>query len=217
MNALKSDRFWLAGGILAAVVLSALAWFIAVGPELSKASSLDSQTADAQSQNLGLQAKIRKLQRDNADMTALTASLQQARTALPLDTNIAGYTRQLSDYAAKNHVVVTGISASVPVSATTKPGQPAAPATGKAVAGQLFALPLTVIVKGAVTDDLAYLRAVQADQRAALVSSAQLATDASKSGSLTQLTIQLQVYVAPQTPDVVAAIEKQLAAAPTAR
>jgi Tfp pilus assembly protein PilO len=210
MNALKSDRFWLVGGILAAIVVAALAWFVAVGPELSKASSLDSQTIDAQTQNLTLQSNIRKLQRENADMTALTAALQQARTALPVDTNIAAYTRLLSDYAAKNHVQVTGISAATPVSGTAKPGQPAARAASSA-AGQLYALPLTVIVKGAIADDLKYLRAVQTDPRAALVTSTQLANDASKTSNLTQLTIQLQVYVAPQTPEVAAELQKQLA------
>ena len=210
MNALKSDRFWMLGGVLAAVVVAALAWFVAIGPELSNASSLNSQTTDAQNQNAALQVNIRKLQRQNADMTALTTALQQARSALPVDTDIAAYTRQLSTYATANHVQVTGISASSPISATAKPGQPAPPATGSA-AGQLYALPLTVIVKGTIADDLKYLRAVQTDQRAALVGATQLANDASKTGKLTQLTIQLYVFVAPQTPEVAAELQKQLA------
>ena len=211
MNVMKSDRFWLVGGALAAVVVAAAAWFGAIGPELSNASSLDSQTADAQTQNLTLQAKIRKLRQDNADMTALTTSLQQARTALPIDTDISGYTHQLSQYADQNHVTVTGINASVPVSATAKPGQPTTPVTGS-VAGNLFALPMTVIIKGSIANDLSYLKAVQADPRAALVTSVQLANDAAKTGALSQLTIQLQVYVAPQTPAVTAALQQQLAA-----
>jgi Tfp pilus assembly protein PilO len=216
MKALKSDRFWMLGGVLAGIVVVALAWFLAVGPELSNASSLESQTTDAQNQNASLQVNIRKLQQQNADMTALTTALLQARTALPVDTDIAAYTRQLSAYAASNHVQLTGISTSGPVSATAKPGQPAAAPTGSA-AGQLFALPLTVIIKGSIADDLKYLHAVQNDQRSALVTSTQLANDASKTGKLTQLTIQLQVYVAPQTPEVAAALQKQLAAATTTK
>jgi Tfp pilus assembly protein PilO len=210
MKALKSERFWLVGGTLAAVLVAAVAWFGAVGPELSNASSLESQTVDAQTQNISLQAKIHKLQQDNADMPKLINSLLQARTALPIDTEIAAYTQRLSDYAGKNHVVVSGINASDPVSATAKPGQPAAPAAG-AVAGQLYALPLTVIVKGAIANDLQYLKTVQSDTRAALVTSTQLANDPSKNGSLTQLTIQLQVFVAPQTPEVTKALLRQLA------
>ena len=210
MNALKSERFWLVGGTLAAVLVAAVAWFGAVGPELSNASSLDSQTVDAQTQNVSLHAKIRKLQRDNANMPQLIVSLLQARTALPIGTDIADYTQRLSDYAVQNHVVVTGINASAPVSATAKPGQPAAPTAGS-VAGQLYALPLTVIVKGGISADLLYLKAVQSDSRAALVTSTQLANDASNTSSPTQLTIQLQVFVAPQTPEVTAALLRQLA------
>lgn len=210
MKALKSERFWLVGGTLAAVLVAAVGWFGAVGPELSNASSLDSQTVDAQTQNVSLHAKIRKLQQDNANMPQLIVSLLQARTALPIGTDIATYTQQLSDYAVKNHVVVTGINASTPVSATAKPGQPTAPTAGS-VAGQLYALPLTVIVKGGVSEDLLYLKAVQSDSRAALVTSTQLANDASNTSSPTQLTIQLQVFVAPQTPEVTAALLRQLA------
>jgi Tfp pilus assembly protein PilO len=212
MNALKSERFWLVGGTLAAVLVAAVAWFGAVGPELSNASSLEAQTVDAQTQNISTQAKIRKLRQDNADMPKLVTALLQARTALPIGTDIATYTQRLSDYAAKNHVVVTGINASAPVSATARAGQPTTPVAGS-VAGKLYALPLTVIVKGAIPNDLQYLKAVQSDSRAALVTSTQLANDASKSGnSLTQLTIQLEVFVAPQTPEMTKALLAQLAA-----
>jgi len=211
MNALKSERFWLVGGALAAVVVAAVAWFGAVSPELSNASSLNSQTADAQTQNLTLQAKIRKLQRDNADMATLSTSLQQARTALPFEISIADYTHRLSDYASQNHVMVAAVNASPPVSAVTAPGKPAAAPVAGSTAGKLFALPLTIIVKGNVINDLGYLKAVQTDPRAALVTSVQLAADASKTGNLTQLTIQVQVFVAPQTPEVTAALQQQLA------
>ena len=216
MNALKSDRFWMLGGVLAAIVVAALAWFLAVGPELSHASSLESQTTDAQDQNAALQVNIHKLQQQNSDMTALTAALQKARTALPVDIDIAAYTKQLTDYAASNHVQVVGLSASAPVSALLKPGQPVTPAAG-AAAGQLFALPLTVIVKGSPADDLKYLTAVQTGPRAGLVTSTQLAANAATTGNFTQLTIQLQVFVAPQTPDAVAELQKQLATATTTK
>jgi hypothetical protein len=69
---------------------------------------------------------------------------------------------------------------------------------------------MTVIVKGNINDDLKYLRAVQTGPRAALVTSTQIASDAAK-GGVPQLTIGLAVFVAPQTPDVVAELQKQLA------
>jgi len=213
MNALKSERFWLVGGALAAVVVAAVAWFGAVSPELSNASSLNSQTADAQSQNLALQAKIRKLQRDNANMSTLASSLQQARTALPFEIGVADYTHRLSDYAGQAHVTIAAVNASPPVTANPAPGRPASAPIAGSTAGKLFALPMTVIVKGNVLNDLVYLKAVQSDPRASLVTSVQLTGDTSKTGAVvTQLTIQLQVFVAPQTPEVAAALQQQLAA-----
>jgi len=212
MNLLKSDRFWQAGGVLAALLLAALAWFVAIGPELSHASSLDSQTADAQSQNLVLQAKLHRLQRDDANLGTLTDSLRQARAALPVDTAIAAYTKQLTGYAAGSHVAVTGVSASAPVSATSKPGQAATASLG-VPDGKLFALPLTVIVKGTAADDLRFVHSVQSDPRAALVTSVQLANDASGKSNTTQLTVQLQLWVQPESPEQLAALQKQLAGA----
>jgi hypothetical protein len=236
MNAAKGDRIWQAGGAGAAVVISALAWFLVVSPELSNAASLDEQTMAAQTQNLTLHSKINRLQADNANMDALVASLRQARTALPVDSSLAAFTRQLSGYAGQHGVSISGITAGEPMALTsTAPAAAAAPAAGAAAAGhgaapapapapgvstpsaagQTYALPLTVVVKGPVANDLRFLAAVQGPgQRAALVLGAQLTGDATKRGTAMQLTIQLQLFVAPQTPGAVDALLQRLSDAP---
>jgi hypothetical protein len=56
MSGMKGDRVWLAGGAVAGVLISALAWFMVVSPELSNASSLDEQTVASQTQNISLAA-----------------------------------------------------------------------------------------------------------------------------------------------------------------
>jgi len=224
MSGMKLDRVWLAGGAAAGVVISALAWFMVVSPELSNASSLDEQTATAQTQNVTLQSKIHRLQADNANMDALVASLRQARTALPTDTGLADFTRQLSGYAAEYGVAINGITAGDPTALTATAGA-AAPAAGAtsttppaagppaaSAAGQLYALPLTVMVKGSATGDLRFLAAVQGPgRRAALVSGTQLTGDTTKRGAAMQLTIQLQLFVAPQPPGAVDALLQRLA------
>ncbi|MEO7263037.1 MAG: hypothetical protein ABI047_17550 [Jatrophihabitantaceae bacterium] len=231
MSGAKGDRLWMAGGGVAAVVVSALAWFLVVSPELSNAASLDEQTVAAQTQNVSLQSKIHKLQADNANMDALVASLRQARTALPVDSSVAEFTRQLTGYASQHGVSLSGITAGEPVSVT--PAAPAsapvvapasAPAAGSAAsvppvgvstpspAGQIYALPLTVVVKGAAANDLRFLAAIQGPgKRAALVSGSQLTGDTTKRGTVMQLTIQLQLFVAPQAPSAVDALLQRLA------
>jgi hypothetical protein len=229
MSGMKGDRLWLAGGAGAGVVISALAWFMVVSPELSNASSLDEQTVASQTQNLSLQSKIHRLQADNSNMDALVASLQQARTALPVDSGLAEFTRQLSGYATEYGVAISGITAGEPASlastapaaaaadaaagsATATPATPRAAGAAASPAGQMYALPLTVVVKGTAANDLRFLGAVQGPgKRAALVSGTQLTGDAGKRGAPMQLTIQLQLFVAPQAPGAVDALLHRLA------
>jgi len=224
MSGAKGDRLWMAGGAVAGVVIAALAWFMVVNPELSNAASLDEQTAASQTQNITLQAKIHRLQADNANMDALVGSLRAARIALPVDSSVADFTRQLNGYAVENGVSISGITAGEPVSVTqAAPSAATAPATvagatgstGSATtprppvsvpspAGQTYALPLTLVVKGAAVNDLRFLAAVQGpDRRAALVSGTQLTGDTTKQAGVMQLTIQLQLFVAPQAPSAV--------------
>jgi|GEM_PF-2412651 len=228
MSALKGDRAWVVGGTVAGLAVAAMAWFFVVNPELSNASSLDEQTVSAQTQNISLQSKLHKLQADNANMDALVGSLQEARTELPVESSLAEYTRQLTGYAVQNGVSISGITAGEPAAMTsvappaavapaagsTAAGNAAAasgtsttPKTGTSVvspAGQLYGLPLTVVVKGTAARDLGFLADIQGPtRRAALVSGAQLTGDTTKRDGTMQLTVQLQVFVAPQAPGAV--------------
>jgi hypothetical protein len=234
MSGLKGDRVWMVGGAVAGVVLSALAWFMVINPELSNAASLDEQTADSQTQNISLQSKLHRLQADNANIEALVAALREARTELPVNSSLADYTRQLTEYAGKNRVNISGITAGEPAaltsavpaaaapaagtgSATDNPpatGAPAARASGATAvspAGQLYGLPLTVVVKGSAANDLGFLADIQGPaRRAALISASQLTGDTTKRDGTMQLTVQLQVFVAPQAPSAVDAVLDRL-------
>jgi hypothetical protein len=69
-----------------------------------------------------------------------------------------------------------------------------------------------VVVKGSAVNTLRFLAAVQGpNRRAALVSGTQLTGDTTKRGVAMQLTIQLQVFVAPQAPGAVDALLQRLA------
>lgn len=218
MSGAKGDRLWMAGGGVAGVVIAALAWFMVVSPELSNASSLDEQTIAAQTQNISLQSKIHRLQADNANMDALVNSLRQARTALPVDSSLAEFTRQLTGYASQHGVSISGITAGEPMALTSAvpaagaaAAAPAAPVAGSAAvpptgvstasaAGRTYALPLTVVVKGPAANDLNFLAALQGPgKRAALVTGTQLTGDTVKRGAAMQLTVQLQLFVTPQS------------------
>ena len=209
-------RLWMAGGGLAALVVAALAWFFAVSPELSNASSLKSQTSDAQMQNVVLQSKLIKLQAQHDQIASLQSNLSAARAALPVDTGLADFTREAGSIAAQTGTTVTSIAVQSPVLAGS--GAPAVAPAGVTMnpVGHLYALPITLIVKGWGGNELRFLTALRASgSRAALIGSTQIVADstAGKPGTLVPgvMTVQLQIFVAPQSAADVAAMQKELA------
>jgi hypothetical protein len=84
-------------------------------------------------------------------------------------------------------------------------------------AGHLYAIPVTVTVKGAPANELKFLASLQGvGKRAALISSSQFSADTTTAanGKSVQLTVQLQIFAAPQSAADMAALQKQLGSAP---
>lgn len=204
----RTHQLWVAGGVGSALLVAALAWFVLIGPQLAGASSLKDQTVAAQDQNAVLQHKVSRLQAQNANIAALTESLRQARVALPVDSGLPDFTRQVAAQAAAAGVSLTSISAGTPASAE---GTAAAAAKSIAAAGHLFGIPVTVVGDGSIDADRALLHALQNGGRRVLVQSSQLSAASEKGGAQMTLTAQLTVFVAPQTPAAEAALRKQLA------
>ena len=201
----RTHRLWVAGGVGGSLLVAALSWFTLVGPQLAGASSLKDQTAAAQDQNLALQTKVSRLQAQNANIAALTESLRQARVALPVDSGLPDFTRQLAEQAAATGASLTSISAGTPTGADGP-----TVASGAAAAGHLFAIPITLVGEGSSSADQQLLHALQNGPRRVLITSAQFSGDSAKAGRAT-MTTQLTIFVAPQTPAAEAALRKQLA------
>jgi hypothetical protein len=223
MTPLRNDRrLWTAGGALAIVVVIALAWFAVIGPELASASSLDDQTSSAQQQNLTLQSKVAKLKTDSANPDRLNQQLRDARAALPVDSGMPDLTRQLGEQAAMAGVVLMSVSADAPTGVNSGSGTAATPApTGASgatvsAAGNLFAIPVTVVANGSLQRHRAFLAEIEQGPRAALIDSVAFgAGQSSPTASIsvdaaTTMTVKLRVFAAPQTPAAQAELQKQL-------
>ena len=213
MSAYSEDkRVWLAGGILAAVLLVAIGWLGVISPALSSTKSLKSQADDATFQNIGLQSKASQLRHENDNVGTLTASLRKALTELPSDSGLPAYTRQLSAQAAANHVTLKTITVS-PSSAvggsTTSTGTASSPAgTGSA----LVSIPITLTSTGTARNLTAFLKAIQVTgPRRALVTSTQMtATLGASVNTGATMTTQLNVFSAPLTAAAQAQLETLL-------
>ncbi len=213
MKRLQNKRVWLGGGAGAALLIIAVAWFMFIGPELSSASALQSQAAATRQQNAVLQAKLGELQVKSSKITKYTASLKAALSALPYDSGLPAFTRQLSAQARVDEVAISGVvvgSVSAVVAAAPAVGgvapavagaAPAAPApatptdtTGAtpttpigptSAAGSLYSVLVTIESKGTLVHQLGFLHDVRtAGPRRVLITSSQIVAGAGKGGSI---------------------------------
>ena len=221
----KNEKMWIAGGAISALALAGALWTFVVSPQLDDVDSLHSQTSDAQLQNVTLQSKVSKLQQQYAHMSEVKQQLAKVQAQLPSTSGLSELTAQLTAQANAHHVSITQLTAAVPAlvappsssngaAATPAPSasSTAAAAPGAAVnpAGQLYAIQISVAVTGSQADEIAFARDVQQQgPRSALVSSI-VVQNGSGSGAGTpggkgsQLTIQMNVYVAPVAPTAAA-------------
>src|SRR5690349_5595156 len=84
MNRLRPvDRLWLTAGVVIAVVLLAIGWFLFIGPQLTKAHSLRDQASETQQQVTVLRRRLVELRQQNEDLPRYQAQLLADQQALP--------------------------------------------------------------------------------------------------------------------------------------
>ena len=217
----KNEKVWIGGGAVAALLVAGATWSFVVSPKLSDVDSLRSQTSDAQTQNITLNANVSKLKDQYTHISEVRKQLAAAQAQLPADSGMSALTTQLSAQARANHVSITqftatdptpvGVASTAPAATESTSAAPAPDAATAAPSGN-YSIAVTLSVNGSQANDLAFARAVQQQgPRIALVSSVQLASGSAGTGATsgsggTTMTLQLDVFVAPPAP----------AAAPTA-
>jgi hypothetical protein len=213
----RQVKLWTYGGIGGCTLLALIAWFAFISPAMSDVSSVKSQTSEAQTQNDVLRAKIAHLQQVDAGIADLRTQVTQVRAALPVTDGLPDFTRQLQTQAGIARVALTSITAGAPtqVGAGAVGSTPTTPAAGVSAAGKLYSIPVTLVTNGDLPGQLAMLKEIQTvGPRRALVTSTQFspgstAITTSIDKSVT-MTVQMQIFVAPQTPQAEAQLKKQL-------
>jgi hypothetical protein len=213
----QSERVWIAGGLAAAIVVGAAAWFGVIHPELSSASGLKTQRAGAESQNTVLLVKTNKLRADSKNLQNLSADLAKRLKQLPTDSAYPELTAQLYSQAAVAHVSLSSIVIGGATVVTAPLAGAATAHAGTNPAGSIFTVPITVISDGTLAAQKQFLDLVQhTAPRAALVTSTKLLPGAQQSASSivagSSMTTDFSVFVAPKSPQVAAQLAKQLAA-----
>jgi hypothetical protein len=214
----QSAKVWIGGGAAGLVVVALLGWFAVISPQLSSTSAIKDQTASVEMQNVVLEGKVSKLRNQNDQLKSLTTTLDRAQQELPSDSGLPDYTRQLIQQANTTGVTLGGISAGAPT-AVLSSGATASSGAVNGPAGHLFSIPINLVSSGTLPQNRAFLKAIQSvGPRRALVTAAQFAPGTTGSATpaavgQVNMTLQLLVYVAPQTPADEAALQRQLAKA----
>lgn len=154
-------RLWVIAGVAVAVLLGVGGWFLLIGPKYNDAASVGTQ-ADATRVQIGvLEAKLAGLRKKQAQLSKFKAKLKANRAALPTDSGVPDFLRQLQASGDLTGVTVTALTVAAPVQTV-------------GVAG-VWQLQMTLNAMGAPDDLSKFVDKVQEQQaRAVLIQSANL-------------------------------------------
>jgi Tfp pilus assembly protein PilO len=143
------------GGIAITVLLVVASWFLLIHPKYTEASDVRGQVEDTQTQLIALRKKIAGLNAQKAQLPRFKAALKTNQRALPSDSGIPDFLRQLQASGAKTDVSISGFTVS-------------SPAQVKDVSG-VWQLPIALIAGGKPDGLGKFLNELQAIQPRALL------------------------------------------------
>jgi Tfp pilus assembly protein PilO len=190
MGGLRADRLWMIAGVVAIAIMSAVTWFFLVSPQYAEASDLRSQTDTAVSQASTLRKRIVELKKEKASLKKLQATLATYEDALPADSGVPAFLRQLQASGTDLGVSVSGVTVGSPTNSAATTG--------------VKELPIQLTVTGAPAGLSDFLDQLQGggQKRAVLIDSAVWgpAPDSTENDKTTKLSVvlQLKAFVAPK-------------------
>lgn len=190
MGARHADRLWMIAGAAVIALLVVVSWFLLINPQKTEAADLKAQTDTAQIQAVDLRKRIATLKKQKSNLAKLKATLAGYQDALPADSGVPAFLRQLQASGTELDVDVSGITVSSPAAVENLPG--------------VWALPIQLTAVGTAEDLGVFLDQLQgADQkRAVLIESANLTnaqdeTDDADGPTRMSVSLTVKAFVAP--------------------
>jgi Tfp pilus assembly protein PilO len=188
MGARHADRLWMIGGVAVVIALVAISWFLVISPKYADADDLRSQAEDTQTKIVVLRKRIAELDKQKAKLPQYKAALKTNQNALPSDSGVPDFLRQLQTSGDALNVDVGGISVN-----------------GAALMDgftSVYSLPMTLTATGSPDNIGKFLNQLQQTQpRAVLINSAtvtsqadEAAADGANAGDVT-ISLSIQVFV----------------------
>ena len=189
MGARHADRLWIFGGFAVVLVLAVIGWLFVISPKYADADTVRTEAADTETKIAQLRKRIADLEKDKAKLPEFKRTLERNRNALPSDSGVPDFLRQLQASGDALNVEVGGVNVSAPqlVNGFTT----------------VYALPMTMTAEGSPDNLGSFLRQLQETQpRAVLIDSANMtsqaeaaAADGSDAGDMT-VNLSLKAFVA---------------------
>ncbi|HZV26852.1 MAG TPA: hypothetical protein VFG00_11225 [Acidothermaceae bacterium] len=180
---------WVAGTVVALLLIVAAGWFLAISPQKHKVSNLGAQSASQEQANSGLRTKLAELTAQMSAVPSEEAAVAAITQKIPSDPEMPAYVRALTTIAGQTGVELVSIAPSVPTAvtlaaatvpaataATPSPStNAAAPAAPAAPAVSLQAISVSLAVQGGYFQIQQFTAALQRMARTTVVSTLSLA------------------------------------------
>lgn len=151
---------WVMGTVAVSAAVLAIAWFLAIAPQLDQATLAQDQAAEESSRNDLLEVTIAQLEADFANIEEFRATLAGLQSQVPATLDQAAFNRELANVSLGSGAFVVDVTTSTAVPLTTSlasvPGAPV-----DAVPAGLHAVPMTVTVLGNPVAALDYVTLLQ--------------------------------------------------------
>ena len=185
MGARHADRLWMIAGVVVIALITVVTYFLLVKPKFDEAAALREETLTAEAQAADLRKRIVKLEADKTKLSTLKTALQVRQDALPSDSGVPAFLRQLQASGSEVGVDVSGFTVS-------------APEQDKTVNG-VWSLPIQLTAQGTPAELGDFLNQLQGanQKRAVVIETANLSNEGDAEGGNQTLSLAIKAFVAP--------------------
>jgi Tfp pilus assembly protein PilO len=182
MRIANRDRLWLLGGLVAALLLTVIAWQFFIKSQGNKTNSVKNDVVAAQQQVQDSTRELNQLRADSSNLNQYKAALAANQQALPTDTGVPAFLNEL--HAAGDATGVTIVSLTV--------GTPTAVTGAAAGSTSVQQMSLNMVATGPSDNLIAFVKQLQAAQpRAVLISAI---TESPGSGGQSSVSLTMNAF-----------------------
>jgi Tfp pilus assembly protein PilO len=188
MRAPHADKIWLAGGALAAALLTLLTWLLLVSPKNGATETTRQAAAENIDKVAVQQETLKRLEQDNVNLPTYQTELADILRAVPESDEFPDLLRALRETAEKNKVEVSTLA----VAGATKI---------EGSAPVIFDMPLSMGITGDVDEVQRFLNDLQQNgDRAVLIDSVNLSGESNTIEGKVTVSLAMHVFVSGAAP-----------------